>query len=114
MIKRGTALNWTVKVMETYGNVDKVFMKLACGPVTEHTDGIIERTEYEGNDTTKPKVTKYCQKTIILHAQYGKPEDNSFATATPSAKLEMTLQNPNADIFRPGKLYKVTIEPWVD
>lgn len=93
--------------METYGKVDAVFMKLVCGPVTEHQDGVLERT-YEG------KTTRFCNKQIKLNAQYSNnPEDNNFASATPSATLEMSLGNPDADIFRPGKIYKVTIEPWV-
>src|SRR5258706_15987365 len=99
-------------IMETYGRVDKVLMKLTCGPVTEHMDGIQSYTNSPGTD--KEEVKKYCSKQITMNAVYGKPEDNTFANATPSGKLEFTLQNPDADIFRPGKQYKVTIEPWVD
>lgn len=93
--------------METYGTADKVIMKLACGPVRENQDGL--------KDTTFNGVTRqFCNKDIVMNGQYGKPEDNTFALATPSAKLEFNLGNPSADIFRPGKLYKVTIEPWVE
>ena len=97
--------------METYGNVSQVIMKLACGPVVEHQDGL-KKT----NVTIDGKSVEVdmCNKQITLNAQYGKPEDNSFSIWTPNAKLEMTLTNPNADIFRPGKQYKITIEPWTD
>lgn len=89
--------------METYGTVDSVYMKLVCGPVTEHQDGVKEQQDGK----------KYCNKEIKLNAQYSNnPEDNSFASATPSATLTMSLGNPDADIFRPGKAYRVTITPW--
>lgn len=98
--------------METYGNSGTVVvMKLACGPVVEHQDGLKKTTvKIDGED----KSVDMCNKQITLNAQYGKPEDNSFSIWTPSAKLEMTLTNPTADIFRPGKQYRVTIEEWKD
>lgn len=85
----------------------KVTMKLTCGPVTDYIGGIKSYTQGD-------KTTEYIQKQIILNAVYGKPEDNNFANATPSGKLEFSLSNPSADIFVPGKKYKITLEEWKD
>lgn len=82
----------------------KVSMKLTCGPVTSHTDGVQKYNDGK----------EYIQKNIVLNAVYGKPEDNNYAQATPFGKLEFTLTNPGADIFRPGKQYRVTLEEWTD
>ena len=95
--------------METYGNVNQVIMKLACGPVVEHQDGLKPTTVTIDGKSVEVQM---CNKQITLNAQYGKPEDNTFSLWTPMAKLEMSLSNPNADIFRPGKQYKITIEHW--
>jgi hypothetical protein len=36
----------------------------------------------------------------------GTPEDNSYAKATPSASIEMQIDNPTAQgFFKPGKSY---------
>jgi mRNA degradation ribonuclease J1/J2 len=87
--------------------VKTVTMKLTCGPVTDHIGGVKSYTQGE-------KTTDYIQKNIVMNAVYGKPEDNNFANATPTGKMEFSLSNPKADIFVPGKQYRVTIEEWVD
>ncbi len=79
-------------------------MKLQCGPVTDHIGGV--KKDANGKE--------YIQKGIVLNAVYGNPEDNTFANATPWGKLEFSLGNPTADIFEPGKKYRVTLEEWVD
>lgn len=90
-------------IMETF---KKVTMKLTCGPVTDYIGGVKSTTNHKGD------VQDYIQKNIILNAVYGKPEDNNYAQATPSGKLEFSLTNPGADIFVPGKQYKITLEEW--
>ncbi len=46
-----------------------------------------------------------------LQAVYGTGEENkSYSTATPSGKLELTINNPNAfDFFKPGGEYYLNI-----
>lgn len=40
------------------------------------------------------------------------PEDNAFATATPYLKLEMTIDNPDAQgYFQPGRRYYLDVTP---
>lgn len=97
-------------VMETYGKQGtEVLMKLVCGPVLEHQDGLRKTSiTIDG----KSVEVDMCNKQITLNAQYGKPEDNSFALWTPSGTLSFSLQNPTADIFRPGKAYQITIKEW--
>lgn len=83
----------------------QVTMRLTGGPVTSHTDGII--TDSAGK--------KMINKNIILNANYSNnPLDNNFSIWTPQAKLEFQLTNPDADIFAPGRKYKVTIEEWTE
>ncbi len=92
-------LNRTNYTMKNF----QVTMKLTCGPVTSHTDGVLK--DHSGKE--------YINKNIVLHAQYSNnPEDNNFASATPFAKLEFALGNPAADIFAPGRKYKITLEEW--
>lgn len=96
-------------IMETF---KKVTMKLTCGPVTDHIGGVKSYTVSQNNGAVETR--EYIQKNIVLNAVYGKPEDNNYAQATPSGKLEFSLTNPGADIFVPGKQYKITLEEWTE
>lgn len=53
-------------------------------------------------------VTPY-NKTVKLRAQYSdSPEDNTYAEATPSATIEMSVTHKAvADFFEPGKRFYV-------
>ncbi len=55
------------------------------------------------------KVTEFQsgQKEVTLSAQYsGNQEDNSYAQATPSGTIVMTISNPAAaNFFTPGKKF---------
>ena len=97
--------------MEVYGKKGtKVLMKMQCGPVVEHQDGLKKTTVTQGKESV---VVDMCNKQITMNANYSNShEDNSFSICTPSAKMEFSLTNPSADIFRPGKMYKITIEEW--
>lgn len=63
-------------------------------------------------------VTDYGHsKQATLSAQYssGKPEDNEFAAATPSGKIEITISNPAAmDYLKVGKKYYVDFSEAVE
>lgn len=80
-------------------------MRLTCGPVTTHTDGVIKQSDGK----------EMINKNITLNANYSdNKEDNNFSIWTPSATLTFQLTNPACDIFAPGKKYKLTLEEWVD
>lgn len=51
-------------------------------------------------------------ETIKFNAIYGKPEDNSFAEATPSASAEFQINNKNLlGKFKPGQKFFVDFVP---
>jgi hypothetical protein len=60
-------------------------------------------------------VTKFesCEMVVLdAVSQGGKPEDNTYATATPQAKVEMTINNSEAlGAFEAGKAYYVDFTP---
>lgn len=80
-------------------------MKLTCGPVTSHTDGIV--VQHDGSEM--------INKQITLNSNYSNnKEDNNFSIWTPSATLTFQLTNPACDIFAPGKKFKVILEEWTE
>ncbi len=54
-----------------------------------------------------------CYKEITLDAQYSQsPEDNSYASSTPSGKITMTITNPSAVEALPiGGVFYVDLTP---
>lgn len=55
--------------------------------------------------------TDWGAEQVFLHPVYtGKPEDNTFAEATPGGRLELTISNPAAHgFFVPLKDYYIDI-----
>jgi hypothetical protein len=75
---------------------------------------------YSNENNMRAKVTvastteyPYGGKKSELHGVYsGSPEDNSFAKATPSLQMNITVDNPAVkDFLVPGKNYYLDFTP---
>jgi hypothetical protein len=54
----------------------------------------------------------YAFAEIKMNAEYGKPEDNTYSQATPSASLTMTITVPAViDTFKPGTYFYADFTP---
>lgn len=63
---------------------------------------------------TKEFAPNYSQKTIVLQPQYDQQiaEDVSFSKATPSGRMEMQIDNPDAIAAMPvGTVFYVDFTP---
>jgi hypothetical protein len=58
------------------------------------------------------KRTTWGREAVAVAVYSGNAEDNQFAAATPTGKLEITVTNPAAmDFLEPGKSYYLDFTP---
>lgn len=60
---------------------------------------------------TSAQHNEYGQVVYAFYAAHGSEENKAWAKATPGGNLSITIDNPAAQVFEPGKHYFLDFTP---